>query len=274
MTDIKTLDYSGLKDYEDCPQRFLWSRIEKRKPKIPENAYYWICGTVKQKMFELFVNERWYLKGKDCIPFMESMAPKIFEDTLKWAKVDWSASYAKLTKDDMIQEIKKGVKDGIKIIKDHRLISSSSKSEIKLTANINNWFSLVGKVDFIIKHNDTNESIIVDGKDTVDSLKMPSVDPRQLWIYSLLHQRNYGNYPNKLGFLFWRHDTVLYYDAKEGIEAVTEWAKKSFWDIKKDKFDPKPSQSSCFFCKYKNECDAYKSESELLNIPEGDEITF
>ena len=36
MTDIKTLDYSGLKDYEDCPQRFLWSRIEKRKPKIPE----------------------------------------------------------------------------------------------------------------------------------------------------------------------------------------------------------------------------------------------
>lgn len=274
MSDIKTLDFSGLKDYEDCPQRYLWSRLEKRKPKVPENAYYWICGTVKQKMFELFVNNRWYLKGKECAPYMEKMAPQLFEDTLKWAKVDWSASYAKLSKEEMIEEVKRGVSAGIKIIKDHRLISSASKSEVKLTANVNNWFSLVGKIDFIINHADSGEAIIVDGKDTIDPAKMPTVDPRQLWVYSLLHHRNYGKHPDKLGFLFWRHDTVLYYDPKEGVEQVLDWAKKAFWDIKKDKFEPKPSQAACHFCKYKNECSAYQSESQRFNIPDGDEITF
>lgn len=256
--DVKTLDFSGLKDYEECPQRYYWHRLLKKKPIAPENFYYAISGIVKQKLFELMFNEMWYLKGKECAPYMESQAERVFNETLMWARVDWNFKYAKLNKAQMLDEIKDGVRKGIKLIKEHRLISPKSKSEVKLTAPVNNWFTLVGKVDFIIKHE--KENYIVDGKDTADVAKMKTnVDNRQLLIYSHLHKENYGFYPSKLGFLFWRHDTVDYIDPQQGIEEVLELTKKTFWNIKNGKFEATPSSKVCFFCKYKQECPAARS---------------
>lgn len=273
MSGPKTLDFSGLKEYEECPQRYKWNRLDRRKPQVKENSYYAISGITKQKLFEHFMNDRWYLKGKQCVPYMESVAAQYFEECLKTAHVDWAASIAKLTKEQMLEEIKSGVQKGINIIKAHRLVSGESKSEVRLVANIKNWFELVGKIDFIIRH--PNENYIIDGKDTADPKRMQQVDPRQLAVYSLLHERNYGKYPDKVGFMFWRHDTVLYYDPKERVEEITEWAIKSYWDISKGKFEPKPSSSNCFFCKYKHECDAYKgTQPKVKDIPEGDEIGF
>lgn len=274
--EIKSLDFSGLKDYEECPQRYYWHRLLKKKPIAPENFYFAIAGIVKQKLFELMFNEMWYLKGKDCAPYMEKQAPIIFEDTLKWARVDWNFKHAKLTKAQMLDEIKDGIKKGIKIIKEHRLISQKSRSEIKLTAPINTWFTLLGKVDFIIKHE--KESYIIDGKDTADASKMKSnVDNRQLLIYSYLHKQNYGFYPSKLGFLYWRHDTVDYIDPEKGVDEVIDWAKKSFWKIKNGKFEPTPSSKVCYFCKYKDECPAARSLQKTYDDGTGidnGEITF
>lgn len=274
--DVKTLDFSGLKDYEECPQRYYWHRLLKKKPIAPENFYYAVSGITKQKLFELMYNEMWYLKGKECAPYMEKQAKAVFEDTLKWARVDWNFKFAKLNKEQMLDEIKDGVRKGIKIIKDHRLISAKSRSEVRLTAPVNTWFTLVGKVDFIIKH--PTESYIVDGKDTADAAKMKTnVDNRQLLMYSHLHKMNYGEYPTKLGFMYWRHDTVDYIDPVKGVEEVVDWAKKTYWNIKNGKFEATPSSKACFFCKYKQECPAARSLDKVFDDGSGvesGEITF
>lgn len=255
----KTLDFSSMKDYEACPQRYKWSKIDKRKPVQPENSYYAICGIVKQKLFEEFYNQQWYKKGKDCVPFMEGLAASYFEETLKWAKVDFTDKIAKLTKEQLIEEVRDGVKKGIKIIKDHKLMTGAggeSKSEIKLIAKLDNKIDFLGKVDFILRH--SNEKVwIMDGKDTAKPEKMKDVDPRQLWFYSLLYYQCYGVWPEKVGFLFWRHDTILEYDPKEGVEDVKKWIVETYWNVRNGKFEAKPSSSNCFFCKYKAECPDY-----------------
>ena len=264
----KNLTYSSLKSYEECPLKYYWSYIEKKKPKIPENSYYAICGIAKQRLFEHFYNDMWYLKRDKCISFMEEQAPKVFDECLKTSPVLWEASIAKKSKDELVAEVKDGVRKGIKIIKDHKFLTEESKSEIKLVAKLDKWIEVVGRVDFIIRFKDKT-GWILDGKDTVDKNKMKDVDPRQLWVYSFLYEGCYGKLPEKVGFMFWRHDTVLYYDPKEGIEQVKEWIKTTYWNIKNKKFDPKPSDSNCFFCKFKLECDAYKALSGSKDVPFG-----
>lgn len=275
LNNIPSVDYSSLKEFEECPQRYKWNKLDRRKPVVPENSYYAICGIVKQKLFEHFYNNHWYLKGADCVPHMEKLAETYFNDTLKWCNVDWKSKIAKLNKEQLIEEVRDGVKKGIKLIKDHKLITKDCKSEVKLTANIDGKIPLVGKVDFLIR-NDDGTTWILDGKDTADEKRISkAVDPRQLWVYSFLHEKCYGKYPTKLGFLFWRHDRVDYIDPVKGVEETIEWARKTYWEMKKSKFEAKPSSSSCFFCKYKNECQPYKDVVLKYNqIPEGDVITF
>lgn len=256
----KSLSYSAMKTYGECPLRYKWNYVDKKKPKIPENAYYSICGTVKQKMFENFYNDKLYLKKDQCAPYMESQVEKLFDECLLKNPVLWEAPIAKKSKEDLIAECKDGVKKGIKIIKDHKLLTEDTRSEAKFVAKLDKWIEVLGYIDFVIRFKD-GRGWIIDGKDTADPKKMKDVDPRQLWIYSYMYEQYYGKFPEKVGFMFWRHDTILYYDPKEGVEQVKEWIKKTYWDVKNQKFDPKPSSSNCFFCKYKYECDAYNALS-------------
>src|ERR1700677_4630027 len=100
----KSLSFSGMKAYEECPLKYYWSYIEKKKPTIPDNSYYAICGIVKQKLFEGFYNEMWYLKREQCAPFMESIVEKTFEECLVKSPVLWKAPFAKKSKEELIAE--------------------------------------------------------------------------------------------------------------------------------------------------------------------------
>jgi hypothetical protein len=275
LNDIASIDFSGLKEFEECPQRFKWNKLERRKPKFPENSYYAICGIVKQKLFEHFYNNEWYRRGAECAPFMEKMAEQYFNDTLKWCNVDFNSKIAKLSKEQLIEEVRDGVKKGIKMIKDHKLITPNCKSEVKLTAKIEGKIPILGKVDFIIRQA-SGEGWILDGKDTADEKRIPkAVDPRQLWIYSYLYNKCYGSYPTKLGFMFWRHDRIDYIDPVKGVDETIEWAKKTYWEMRKSDWKAKPASDTCFFCKYKSECSAYKDVVlKYKDIPEGDVISF
>ena len=214
-------------------------------------------------------------RSADCVPFMEKQAELYFNDTLKWCNVDWNSKIAKLSKEQLIEEVRDGVKKGIKMVKDHKLITPDCRSEEKLQAKIDGKIPLVGKVDFIIRHVN-GEAWILDGKDTADEKRISkAVDPKQLWVYSYLYNKCYGKFPTKLGFMFWRHDRIDFIDPEQGVNDTIEWAKKLYWEMRKSKWEAKPSSSTCFFCKYKNDCSAYKNEVlKYKDIPEGDIITF
>jgi len=268
----KTLDFSGMSEYEKCPLLYKWNRLDRKKPSVPDNSYYAICGIVKQKLFEDFYNKEWWRKGAECAPYMEGLAESYFNATLEWAKVDWNNPIAKLSKEQLIEEVRSGVRKGIKIIKDQKLLTKDSKSEVKLTATLKNKINILGKVDFIIRHS-PEKVWIIDGKDTAKPDKMPKVDHRQLLFYSLLYYENYGVYPEKVGFMFWRHDDVLYYDPKKGMDEILKWTEDTYWKVRNGKFDPKPSSSNCHFCKYKNDCEAYTREVKEGGVTFADDVT-
>ena len=281
MTEMKTItkpptnfDYSRMNLYKKCPQSYKWQYKDCRTPKTPPNMYYAFPGIVIQKIFELFYNNEWYRKGKECRPFIYTKAAEIFSDVLRYTKVDWESEIAKKTKQQVYEEILEMIGRNLDVFKEQKLLGEVSKSEYKIQSYFgdNKYVILNSKVDFLIESK-TRGVQILDGKATSNKADYVK-NPTQLFFYAMMYKLKSGRYPDKVGYWFWRTGEVVYIDFDDTvIENLKVEIKDILYKIYKEKFDPTPSFSNCIFCNYKEECLDRKKDAAIKQAEKSIEIT-
>lgn len=272
------MDYSKLSLYRKCPQSFKWTYLDSRIPKTPPNYYYAFQGKVIQKLFELWYNEEWYRKGKECREYTYNRAAGIFEDVLKETYINWQDKIVKKNKKELYEEFLNLIPKAIDTIKANKLMGKVAKSEYKIKANLDNYTVLTSRLDFII-WNDTGVQIL-DGKATSNKAEYLK-DPTQLYFYALIYQLKYGKYPEKIGYWFWRTGEIIYCDFDdEKIDTLKKEIQETLYKIYKEQFQANPSYKNCMFCNYKDEClDRSKSiaveqDKKIEKVTEQDLLDF
>jgi CRISPR/Cas system-associated exonuclease Cas4 (RecB family) len=142
----------------------------------------------------------------------------------------------------------------------HRLLGDYAKSEVDLTGWIDQYNKVGGKADILIRRSDTGITIM-DGKNSAHKKKY--LNPDQLRWYALCFYRAFSEYPDRLGYIYWRFP----YDKETGEDGV-EWIEYTKDDLKrlaqlavetktkmfKQKFAPTPLVATCRFCDYASVC--------------------
>ena len=254
QTKPTKFDYSRLNVYKKCPQSFKWLYVENKIPKTPPNMYYAFPGIVIQKIFEYFYNHEWFLKRASCRQFMYDKASEIFEDILKNLVVDWNARISKKSKQKVYEEILEMIGKNLDVIKEQKLLGKIAKSEHKIQAYFddNKYVILNSRVDFLIENHLGMQ--ILDGKATSNKSEYIK-NPTQLYFYAMIYKMKHGNYPDKIGYWFWRTGEIIYIAFDETmIDLLKKDIKDILYKIYKEKFEATPSFSNCIFCNYKEEC--------------------
>ena len=280
MNKDSILFWSHLKMYEECPQRFLWTKgwdgIDlgngDGKPKTPTyeiSRHHAIMGIAIHHAFELLYNDELWRDGANLSQKMEELALKEFEKLLKKSFIDYEQ--AKMTDDDMREVVASGARGYVQTMKHNKLLGPYAKAEQKVIAWIDKWNPVGGIIDGMIRRDDVG-LILLDGK---NAKAKDFVDTDQLVFYALLFKLAYKKSPDKLGVVWFRYPYeegteetgVTWVDFKdEDIVRVAERAKKAKHNMYKKKFLATPSRKSCLFCAYKNTCEERKAELEVSEI--------
>lgn len=273
-----TLYWSSLEIFEACPQKFLWSKgwgnIDlgrgpgrgKLKP-TKDSKHHAVMGIVIQRVVEnLYNNELWKTPVGLTERLME-MVEKELSYEIQTNFIDWRQSP---TKAELMQVCKDGVRGYLKTMKAQRLLGPYARAEVELLGYVNKYTPVGGRVDLIIRRDDTGVSII-DGKNGKEKGKYTS--PEQLRWYALCYYLAYGSLPDRVGFAYYRFPYGM--PKEDGtVEPGVDWMPATRPDIEglakravdarkamdKEKFAPTPSPQACKFCDFETVCDARKEQ--------------
>lgn len=280
MNKDSTLFWSHLKMYEECPQKFLWTKgwdgvdlgNGDGKPKTPTekiSRHHAIMGIAIHHAFEILYNDELWRDGKVLSDKMEELAVKEFDKLYPKSHIDLEK--AKMTMEEMRQIVADGARGYIQTMKRHRLLGPFAKSEQKIIAWIDKWNPIGGILDAIIRRDDSGV-MILDGK---NASAKELVDTDQLVFYALLYKLAYKQLPDKLGVIWFRYpfseesgeEGITWVEFKdEDLTRVATRAKTAKHNMYKKKFPAKPSRMSCLFCEYKDACAERKAELEVSEI--------
>ena len=270
MNERSTLYWSHLKSYEECPQKFLWTKgwnnIDcgggpgKGKPKPAlRSRHHAMMGIVTQFAIEKMYNDELWREPKllkhRLLDLVDQEWGRQEEDPRNPINYNEAGS-----RDSLLKVCRDGVVGYLQTMKQHRLLGTYAKAEVNLVGWIDKWNQIGGRADLIMRREDTGVSII-DGKNTKHKMKYTDVD--QLRWYALLFKLAYKEIPDRLGFVWYRFP----YDPETEEEGV-EWIPFTLEDIqglaqraldvkkamRKEKFDPTPAPPVCRFCDFENVC--------------------
>jgi len=273
MSKPFTLYWSNFKRFEECPQKFLWysgwgninlgAGAGKSKPKpVQPSEHHMLMGNVIQKVIELMYNRELWKKPKTLNNVLERITDQQFEFELAKSYIDWKLSPPKI---DLYETCVNGIFGYLKTLKAHRLIGGYARSEVDLVAYINKWVSIGGRVDMLIRREDTGVSIL-DGKNS--KAKNKHLDPEQLRYYALCFYLSYNQLPDRLGWVYFRYPYGMENKKTGEIEQGVEWIPFTMEDLKglaqravdarrsmhKEHFGPTPTPSVCRWCDYETVC--------------------
>jgi len=279
---VRTLYWSHLKAYEECPRKYLWGYgwgdIElgrgpgKGKPRPKDDSkHHPVMGIVIQSVLEDYYNkhmfERKELRGAELNRHLTRMTKEKLIATLPRFYIDWD----KISFEEIEETCISGVLGWVPTMIHHKFLGVYAKSEVELFGHVTNWLPIGGRADFIIRRDDTGTTLL-DGKNS--GTKMKYVDPDQLRWYALCFSLAYHKLPQRLGFVWYRYP----YDA-ETDETGVDWVDFTKRDLKEladraikvrrgqeaEKFDPKPVAKICRFCDFEMVCDA-RIEQRAANV--------
>lgn len=297
---IKSLYWSSLSCYEDCPQKFGFKYgipgvdqgggVGRPKP-VPErrSEHHMIMGTVIQEVIEAFYNnELWKavvrkeVTAKELAANLKQMTSKVFdrETSDEGRFIDWRNAPAPL---DLLETCVKGVLGYLRTMRAHHLIGEWARAEYRLLGFVDDKTPIGGIADVIIRR-DKNENnpdrpatgiTIIDGKNSKHKGRYSS--PDQLRWYALLLYLSHGVLPDRLGFVYYRFpygmskgsDTD---EIEEGVEWV-EWDKNDLRGlaqravdarraIGRKEFEARPSPPMCKFCDWEDVCPQRQAQKE------------
>lgn len=292
-----TLYWSSLALYEDCPQKFLWSKgwrtidighgLGRKKPlPVKKSEHHAILGIAIQYAIERFYNdELWRTLDPETLKRrLLELADETFRVELARKYVDW---YAAGSRDDLEKLIHDAVMGYMRTLKHHRLLGPYAKAEVELLGYANKYTPVGGRADMIIRREDTGITIL-DGKNSkrykdpkTGKYTLTYTDPDQLRWYALLFYLTYQKMVDRLGFVYYRYPygTRILDDKGEDtgeIESGVDWVPYTKEDLKglaaraidavkkmdKERFDANPSPQGCKFCDYESVCPQRQTQKE------------
>jgi len=268
-----TLYWSSLDTYENCPQRFLWSRgwgtIDlgngpgKRKSKpFKRSEHHAYMGTVIQAVIEWMYNEEIWRDPKKLKKRMVEQLDKVF--VIETANFHLDARTCP-PRDELYDVCLRGVEGYLKTMKHNRLLGPYAKGEVDLIGFVNKYTPIGGRADLIIRRDDSGVSIY-DGKNSMSKGKY--TDPDQLRWYALCFNLAYGKSPDRLGFIYYRYPYGTAIENSDEVESGIDWVEFTKEDLKglaqraiearkamdKEKFDPNPVAKYCKWCDWETVC--------------------
>lgn len=268
MAKHRTLYWSHLKAYEECPQKSLWSHgwgdidlgngpgKRKTKPK-DKSMHHAVMGIVIQGVLEDFYNQYLWKHQDGLKRRLIDMTRDRLQSTLSNFYIDWNRSPGFHELEDTCVS---GVLGYLKTMKQHRFLGQYAKSEVDLYGHSESWLPLGGRADFVIRRQDTGITLL-DGKNS--KAKMRYVDTDQLRWYALCFYLSYHSFPDRLGFVWFRypHDPET---GETGVDWI-DFSKRDTQGLKdraiqvrrgqeKEKFAANPSPSVCRFCDFESVC--------------------
>ena len=273
-----TLFWSHLKMYEECPQKFLWTKgwdgmdvgggDGKPKPILKRTSRHAaVMGIAIHHAIELFYNDEIYRNGKGVTELLCTLATDKFNSLCESSFIDYEE--AQLTKDQMLQIVLDGVKGFIQTCKYNKLLGVYSKSEVKMVAWLDRYNSIGGILDIVIRREDSG-TLLLDGK---NSRIKEKVDEDQLHFYALLYRYSYRTLPSRLGFVWFRYpyeenteETGISWVevSPEKLQELNDRVLNAKKGMYKKKFGAKPSRDTCIFCDYKDQCGDYLEGEQLV----------
>ncbi len=276
MNQSSTIYWSHLKMYEECPQKFLWTkgwedidlgRGPGKGKKRPDDRsrHHAVMGIVIQYAIECMYNDELWRDPKNLSKNLVDLVEKEWKRQLADPRnvIDYNAAGSE---ESMLEICREGVVGYLQTMKKHRFLGVYAKAEVDLLGWIDKWNPIGGRADTIVRRDDTGITII-DGKNTKH--KMKYTDPDQLRWYALLFKLSYRQLPDRLAYVWYRFP----YDEEEG-ETGVEWIEFTEEDLKgiaqravdarqgmrKRKFEPTPSPSTCRFCDFEPVCEARQEQ--------------
>lgn len=283
-----TLYWTNFRRYEECPQKFLWycgrpgfdlgAGDGKPKPiKEKRSEHHAVMGIVIGNIIERFYNDELWRNQIELKYRLKKMTEKEYDFILSKKYVDFRQSP---TREEMLKICIDGVLGFLKTLKYNRLLGPYARSEVNLSAYVNNYCPIAGRADIIIRRDD-NGITILDGKNSVSKGKY--TDPDQLKWYALCFYLSKGTKPDRLGFVYYRYPygtpiedsedvetglELIDWNKESDLKAIAERAVKVSKGIHKEKFKPTPSTTACKFCDYEKDC---KARQDQLKERKGDE---
>jgi hypothetical protein len=275
---VRTLYWSHLKAYEECPQKCLWhygwGDIDlgrgpgKGKPKpLDKSMHHAVMGIVIQAVLEDLYNKELWKHPQGLKKRLVEMTKEKLTSTLPQFYIDWNDSPPF---EELEQVCVDGVLGYLDTMKAHRLLGVYARSEVELFGFAESWLPVGGRADFVVRRDDTGITLL-DGKNS--GTKMKWVDPDQLRWYALCFSLGYRKIPDRLGFVWFRYphnettgesgvDWVEF--TKRDLVSLADRAKKVRRGQEAEKFKPTPSYKVCRFCDYESVCEA-RQEAKAQN---------
>lgn len=278
--------WKNLSQYEECPQKFLWSRgwedldvgggPGRKKPKPEQRSeHHAVMGVVIQSVIETFYNDELWRHPDGIKRRLTKMTEAAMAQTLSKRYVDWRYAPSEA---EMLEVCTSGVIGYLRTMKQHKFLGPYARAEVHVHGNIDKWNPIGGYLDLLIRREDTGITII-DGKNA--KTKNEYVDPDQLRFYALCFYLAYHQLPDRLAFVWYRYP----YDGEE--EEGVEWVPFTKEDLQrlarrardarrlmdKRKFDPTPSSAACKWCDYESVCEA-RQEMRRRNKKKRKEVSL
>lgn len=273
------LYFTGFQLYDSCPRAYLWGNgygnldlgrgpgRSKAKPnKDTDSKHHAVMGMVLSRAIEHLYNDELWREPETLVVRLTDLVNREFAFSLNENFIDWGEAPPK---QEMLKVCVSGALGYLKTMKANKLLGPYAKSEVDLTAWVDQYTPIGGRPDVIIRREDTGVTII-DGKNALTPGKY--TDPDQLRWYALCFYLAYNVVPNRLAFAYFRYpegtppkehpegtpwtglvDVPL---TREDLQAMGVRAKETHRAIHKELFDPSPSSKACKFCDYRTVCDA------------------
>lgn len=288
------LYWSNIEAYEACPRSFLWSHgwgtidlgrgpgRSKLKPE-QDSEHHAVMGIVLSSVIQHLYNDELWRDPPTLPDRITEIVNREFTLVLGEKKVDWAKAPPRY---EMLEVCLKGSMGYLKTMKANRLLGPYAKSEVDLTAWVDQYTPIAGRPDIIIRRDDTGV-MILDGKNSLSPGKY--TNPDQLRWYALCFFLAYSVMPSRLAFCYFRYpDGSPPRDHPEGqpwtglvdvlfnrddMRALGVRAKETHRSMQKELFDPRPSPKNCRFCDYRAVCDVAHQpssrKSKDLTLEEG-----
>jgi len=199
------LSWSGYDTYRKCPSQYYRDRVSDETPPERDSRHFAIVGSVVQKTFEDFYEQRIWRSGKEAPRVLMGLAEKHHRDFLQENYVNFDHVTCNLTAKESLRECLEIVPKTLKAVVRERLWGRATRSEYPISVPLSNGRDgLRGKLDFVIQKDteDGDELTILDGKST-KNVDRPDED--QLYFYALMYFMRFRRMPDRLGFLFYRY---------------------------------------------------------------------
>ena len=246
------LSYSEYRNYVQCPLKY-YNEVNNVVPPEEPSRYFAVYGLVVEYFFKIYTN----VYSKKGIHLTDdqvrSVMRKLWNKVLEENYVVWTDPWCRESSEHIFMSACDDVIKNLNTFDFWENAQSEVGFEILLKKSKD---ILTCRLDFIV--NNPNGTVeILDGKGTYKMDK--SVDIDQLYFYILIYLMHYKKLPDKVGFLYYKFQTIRYIDFD--MDSVMEFKKKLAlvkMSIKRDKkFEAKVGISKqCKWCNYKYNCKA------------------